>query len=89
MTREQAIKTFIEKRPAYTTDSAAWVDLCVALGMLKLEEPKSAVSMALEIIESEVKEWNMILNGSIKASDVSSSLLRQFGANGLKVIIEK
>ena len=58
MTRDQAIEIYCEIYKDSSMTAAKAIDVMVALGILKLDEPKTATDRALEVINR-----NIIANG--------------------------
>jgi hypothetical protein len=66
MTREEAIKIIFQGRPEFSSQAAAAVDAYVALGMLKLDEPKSRAAKIMDACNLAgvgVIAWQRLLVG--------------------------
>lgn len=86
MTRGEAIKIMVDDKWFGPTEvSGRWIDIFAALGMLELDEPKSANEKALEVLKGKNLPrgpYNVFVLGPNEAGAIIDAL----HAAGLKIV---
>lgn len=89
MTREEAIKAFHGATPNPSSFAdAAWIDRFVALGMLNLDEPKSAVDKTYEILNGKNLAYSAAgrMNVYVLGPGDIRAIIDTLATHGLKIV---